>query len=66
MMGGAEETLEKILGLMRENTSISAVKIAQSIGISSRVVERHIAKLKATGRIKRVGPTKSGVWRVLG
>ena len=63
---GSEETLEKILILMRKNTSISATEIAQSIGISSRVVERHIAKLKAAGRIKRVGPTKSGVWQVLG
>ena len=50
---------------MGKNTSISAVEIAQSIGISSRVVERHIATLKAEGRIKRVGPDKGGVWRVL-
>ena len=62
---GSEETMEKIIGLMRENASISAAEIAQRIDISSRVVERHIAKLKATGRVKRVGPTKNGVWRVL-
>ena len=62
---GSEETMEKIIGLMRENASISAAEIAQRIDISSRVVERHIAKLKATGRVKRVGSTKSGVWRVL-
>ncbi len=61
----SEETLGKILGLMGENTSISAVKIAHILGISRRAAEKHIATLKAEGRIKRVGPDKGGVWRVL-
>ena len=64
--GGSEEALEKILGLMRENASISAVKIAHTLNISRRAAEKHIVKLKATGRVKRVGPDKGGVWQVLG
>ena len=62
--GESEETTEKILGMMRGNASVSAVEIAQALGMSSRVVERHIARLKATGRVERMGPDKGGVWHV--
>ena len=62
---GSEKTVAKIIRLMRENAKISAAKIARKIGISSRAVEKHIAKLKAAGRIKRVGADRGGVWRVL-
>ena len=48
---GSEETTENILGMMRGNASVSAAEIAQALGMSARVVERHIARLKATGRI---------------
>ncbi len=61
---GSEETAKKILGMMRKNASISAAEIAQTIGMSSRVVERHIARLKATDQVRRIGPTKGGVWQV--
>jgi predicted HTH transcriptional regulator len=38
--------------------------MAESIGVSSRTVEKHIAKLKKAGIIERVGSRKEGKWKV--
>ena len=35
------------------------------IGITPKAVEKHLAKLKAEGIIKRDGPDKGGSWTVL-
>lgn len=55
----------KILLLMRETPEISSLAIASALGISDRAVKKQIAKLKAEGRIKRIGPDKGGSWKVL-
>jgi len=39
--------------------------MADSIGISTRAVEKQIAKLQKDGLIKREGPNKSGYWVAL-
>ena len=56
---------EKIMRLIRENPSISAREISLIISISQRAVEKHIAKLKMEGKIRRIGPDKGGYWEVL-
>lgn len=65
MKGGSEKSLEKILSLIRENPKISAKEISEIIGISSRAVEKHLAKLKEKGFLKRVGPAKGGYWKII-
>jgi ATP-dependent DNA helicase RecG len=35
------------------------------IGISSRSVEKQLAKLRVENKIKRVGPAKGGQWEVV-
>lgn len=55
----------KILLLMRETPEISSLAAASALGISDRAVKKQIAKLKAEGRIKRIGPDKGGSWKVL-
>ena len=42
-----------------------ACKVAEIIGITPKAVEKHLAKLKAEGLIKREGPDKGGSWIVL-
>jgi hypothetical protein len=54
----------QILTLLRENPRMAAREVAQHIGISSRKVEQHIAKLKALTLLKRIGPAKGGYWQV--
>jgi len=41
------------------------MEIALKIGISPRAVEKQIAKLKKSGRLRRIGPAKGGHWEVL-
>lgn len=55
---------EKILKLIQEDKYISSQKIAEIMGVSSRAVEKQIAKLKANGYLKRIGAPKGGHWEV--
>ncbi len=61
---GSEKSSEKILRLMKSNPSISAARIAQEIGITSRAVEKQINALKKAGVMRRIGPAKGGHWEV--
>lgn len=61
----SEKSSEKILAIIEQTPTISAVKIAEMIGISPRAVEKHIAKLKEQGKIKRVGSAKGGHWQIM-
>jgi ATP-dependent DNA helicase RecG len=56
---------EKILEIIIRDPLISANKISDEIGISSRKVEENIKKLKEKGIIKRIGPAKGGHWEVI-
>ena len=56
---------EKILQLLKDHPNYSARKLAEIIGITPKAVEKHLAKLKAEGVIKREGPDKGGSWVVL-
>ena len=53
-----------IVSLLRENNRLSAQELSQQVGISPRKIEENIAKLKASGHLKRIGPAKGGRWEV--
>jgi predicted HTH transcriptional regulator len=53
------------VALLTENSKLSAVALAERIGISAKAVEKHLANLKADGIIKRIGPDKGGHWEVV-
>ena len=55
---------DKIIALLAQDGKLSASSIAQNIGISSKAVEKHFARLKAEGVIERIGPAKGGKWIV--
>ncbi|WP_006787324.1 Fic family protein [Thiorhodospira sibirica] len=59
------KTPERILSLLAETPSLSIPDLAQHIGKSESAVERAIRKLKAAGRLARIGPDKGGHWQVL-
>ena len=54
-----------IIRLLQENPSLSASALAENIGISTRVAERHIRKLKEDGILFREGSPKGGKWLVV-
>ena len=55
---------EKIISLLREDGRLSAVALAEKIGITAKAVEKHLARLKSDGIIQRIGPAKGGHWVV--
>lgn len=62
---GVEKSVEKILGLLRQYPDITQEALAAEVGLSVRGVEKNLARLKAVGRIRRVGGRKGGHWEVL-
>ncbi len=60
-----QKTAERLLALLRANPHLTQLGLMNGLGISSRsTVQKHIANLKAAGRLKRVGPDKGGHWAV--
>lgn len=59
-----KKTVDKIIDLMTECPKITAKEIADTIGITTAGVQHHIKKLKAAGRIERVGADNGGYWQV--
>lgn len=57
---------EKIISLLWAHPEYSAKKLSEEIGVTEKAIEKQLAKLKAEGRIKRVGPDKGGSWEVIG
>ena len=61
-----QKSREKILELLSGDGSLSAAALAARISITPKAVEKHLARLKAAGRLRRVGPDKGGHWMVNG
>ena len=55
----------KILGLIRQNTNITAEELMQATGLSLAGVKYNLTKLKKENMLKRIGPDKGGHWEVL-
>ena len=61
----SEKTSEIILSMLKENPKLSAKKLSEKIGITSRAVEKQLANLVQKGIIKREGSPKGGHWEIL-
>jgi predicted HTH transcriptional regulator len=59
------ETGARILLLLAQSPTLTAPELAQRLGLSTRAVEKQLAKLKTRNRLRRVGPSKGGHWEVL-
>ena len=57
---------EKIIALLSQDNTLSATALARRIGITPKAVEKQIARLKADGALRRIGPDKGGYWQVVG
>ena len=58
------QTQIEIIHLIKQNPYITTSELSDKIGISSRSIERNIAKLKEKEIIDRVGSDKAGYWKV--
>ena len=59
------KTAQKIIDLVISDPSLSAETMAYKIGISSRAVEKQIAKLRSMGILSREGADFGGYWRII-
>ena len=59
------ESRVQILQLMESNPTITARKIADTLGVVLSGVEKHIKILRESGVIRHVGPNRGGRWEVL-
>lgn len=62
---GSEKSSEKILRIMEEQPTITTALIAKETGLSTRAIDKQIAKLKVIGRLRRIGADRGGHWEVI-
>lgn len=60
-----QKTAQKVVDLLRKNPVVTRSDLAQMLGLTDSGVKWQLNKLKAQGRIRRVGPDKGGHWEVL-
>ena len=56
---------QRVLDALRADASLSAVKIGQLLGITTRQAERLLASLREKNLIRRVGANKNGYWEII-
>ena len=54
----------RIIEILRKEPSISQEALGEKLGITRRVVQKHVNVLKASGRIVRVGGKRYGHWQI--
>lgn len=59
------KTEDKILKIIKQNPTITIPQLAKRLQISSRAVEKQLAKLKEEQRLGRVGSNRNGEWKIL-
>ncbi len=60
----SEKTDALILAQLSSVPSMTILELAAELNLSTRAVEKQIAKLKQSGRLSRVGSRKDGHWKV--
>jgi len=59
------KTDEEILALLSARPKTTIPELAEALSLSTRAVEKQIARLKKEGRLRREGSKKGGQWEVL-
>ena len=59
------EQKNRIIELITENSQITRTEIAEHIGLHVSSVQRRLEALVKEGRIRHVGPTNGGSWKVI-
>ena len=60
----SSEISSEILRLLAAEPTLSARRLGERIGITSRAVEKHLATLQRLGRLLRHGSPRAGRWEV--
>ena len=57
--------LANIVNMMKKDKNITALELADKLGVTDKTIKRDIAKLKDENRVVRVGSLKSGYWEII-
>jgi len=55
----------QIYKLISQNPQISAVQMAENMGLSTRQIQKYLKRLQELGKITRVGGRKMGEWKII-
>jgi fido (protein-threonine AMPylation protein) len=61
-----KKTVDKLWDLLKERPHLTLAGMTAALGITRSTIQKHLANLKAAGRLKRIGPDKGGHWEVTG
>ena len=61
-----KKTVDVLWELLKDNPRFTLADMVEVLGITRSTVQKHIANLKAAGRLRRVGPDKGGHWEGVG
>ncbi len=64
-MKSSMKSEDRLMLVLKDDQTMSLPKMAEAIGLSVAGVRKVLDKLKASGRIRRVGPDKGGHWEVM-
>ena len=64
-MKSSMKSEDRLLLVLKDDQTMSLPKMAEAIGLSVAGVRKVLDKLRATGRIRRIGPDKGGHWEVM-
>ncbi len=59
------KTDEQIIGLLSDNAGMTIPDLAETLGITTRAIEKQVRRLREQCRLRRVGPAKGGHWEVV-
>jgi hypothetical protein len=60
-----QKTVDCLLGLLRDCPQSTQRDMVAIVGINRSAIQRHLFNLKASGRLRRIGPDKGGHWEVV-
>ncbi|MFP4382256.1 MAG: winged helix-turn-helix transcriptional regulator [Candidatus Sumerlaeia bacterium] len=59
------KTSGKILDILKQDAHLTIPELAHLIGVTERSIERNLRKLQDQGLLRRIGPAKGGLWKVI-
>ena len=62
---GGQKTREALLQMIAADPTVTTTQMDSALGINRSAVSKHIDRLKADGRLRRVGPDKGVHWEML-
>ena len=64
-MKSGKKTVDILWELLLKQPQLTFAGMVAALGITRSTIQKHIANLKAVGRLRRIGPDKGGHWGVI-